>query len=57
MLQEVGILSTLVYFHLKVLFVKYGNVGCFDPTHWPDVSTGFRLGNRGNLDSDPSYKL
>ena len=52
-LQEVGILPTLVYFHPKGLFVKYGNVACFDPTHWLDVSTGFRLGNRGNLDSSP----
>ena len=53
MLQEVEILHTLVYFHPKGLFVKYGNAACFDPTHWPDFSTGFRLGNRGNLDSGP----
>ena len=31
MLQEVGILPTVVYFHLKGLFVKYGNAVCFDP--------------------------
>ena len=57
MLQEVGILPTLVYFHPKGPFVKYGNATYFDPTHWPDVSTGFSLGNRGNLDSGPPYKL
>ena len=28
-LQEVGILLTLVYFHPKGLFVKYGNVALF----------------------------
>ena len=54
MLQEVGILPTLVYFHLKGLFVKYGNATCFDPMHWQDFSTSFRLGNKGNLDLGPS---
>ena len=54
MLQEVGILPTLVYFHPKGLFVKYGNVACFDPTHYPDFSISFRLGNIGNFDSYPS---
>ena len=54
MLQEVGILPTLVYFHPKGLFVKYGNAACFDPTHWPDVSTNFRLGNLENSGSGPS---
>ena len=56
-LQDVGILSTLVYFYPKVLFVKYGNVACFDPTHWSNFSTDFRLGKIGNLDSGPSWKL
>ena len=53
-LKEVGILPPLVYFHPKGLFVKYGNATRFDPTHWPDVSTGFRLENKENLDSSPS---
>ena len=52
--QEVVILPTLVSFHPKGLFVKYGNATCFDPTHWPDVSTSFRSGNRGNLYSGSS---
>ena len=50
-LQVVGILPTLVYFHHKGLFVKYGNATCFDPRHWLDCST---LGTRGNLDSGPT---
>ena len=29
MLQKVGILPTLVYFHPKELFVKYGNAALF----------------------------
>ena len=52
--STVGILHTLVYFYPKGLFVKYGNATCFDPMHWLNVSTDFRLGNRGNLDSGPS---
>ena len=56
-LQEIGILPTFVYFHPKGMFVKYGNAAYFDPTHLLDFSTSFRLGNRGNLDSSPSYKL
>ena len=52
--QEVGILPTLVYFHPKGLFVKNGSAACFDPTHFLDFSTGFRLVKRGSLDLGPS---
>ena len=53
-LQEVEILPTLVYFHHKGLFVKYGNAAYFDPTQLPNFNTDFRLGNIENLDSNPS---
>ena len=66
MLQEVGILPTLVYFQPQGLFGCFffalraclgwilgllGMLPCFDYTHCLEFRTGFWLGNGGNLNS------
>ena len=46
-----------MFFSLEGCLANFGVVGilpCFDLTHWPDFGIGFRLGNRGNLDSGSS---
>ena len=47
----------VVFFALRGCLAKFWNEGMlpdFDPTHWSDFGTGFRLGNRGTLDLCPS---
>ena len=52
-----GLFSTLravwlCFFALRGCLIKFWNEGmlpCFDPAHWPDFGTGFRLGNKGTF--------
>ena len=67
--QEVGLLLLWLFSTLKVVWLclaprgmfgyilNYGKPPYFDPTHWPNFRTGFRVGNKGNLVVCPLGKL
>ena len=68
-LQEVGLLILLLISTLRVVWLciapmgmfgcilNYGKLPYFDHTHLPNFRTGFRVGNKANLDVCPSGKL
>ena len=68
-LQEVGLLLLWLFSILRVVWLcltprgmfgcilNYGKLPYFDPIHYPDFRTGFRVGKKGNLAMCPSSKL
>ena len=65
-LQDLGILLLRLFSILRAMWLcfapremfgcilNYGKLPYFDPTHYPDFRTCFRVGNKGNLVVCPS---